>query len=85
VRISRGDGIKLVYDCEEKPLEKMRKSIYLKRDMNKGETISEDDLSLRCPYIKGSYNGQDYFKILGKKLSKSKKDEDLLYMDDIVK
>lgn len=85
VRISRGDGIKVVYDCEEKPLEKMRKSIYLKRDMNKGDKISEDDLSLKCPYIKGSYNGQDYFKILGKKLSKSKKDEDLLNKDDIIK
>ena len=48
VRTSRGSGIKEIYECEKKPLEKMRKSIYLSREIKAGETLLETDLVLKC-------------------------------------
>tara|TARA_B100001093_G_scaffold509041_1_gene572328 strand:- start:6319 stop:7386 length:1068 start_codon:yes stop_codon:yes gene_type:complete len=83
VKISRGNGVKSVYDCETKPLEKMRKSIYLNRDMQKGEEIQESDLSLKCPYIHDAYNGQDFYELIGKQILTSKKVEDPLLKNDI--
>ena len=83
VKISRGNGVKSVYDCETKPLEKMRKSIYLNRDMQKGEAIQESDLALKCPYIDNAYNGQDFYELIGKQILTSKKVEDPLLKNDI--
>lgn len=83
VRISRGSGIKEIYECEEKPLEKMRKSIYLSRDISKGDTISNTDLDLKCPYHHDAFNGQDYFKLIGKKIKIDKKKDDPLFKDDL--
>lgn len=83
VRISRGSGIKEIYDCELKPLEKMRKSIYLARDLSEGSIIKEDDLSLKCPYVKDAFNGQDYYNILGKKLTASKLKDEYLKSNEV--
>lgn len=82
VKISRGDGLKTIYECEEKPLEKMRKSIYVNKNMEKGEIIKESDLSLKCPYKQNALNGQDYYDIIGKKLIRSKKNEEILRKTD---
>ncbi len=83
VRISRGSGVKEIYKCEEKPLEKMRKSIYLSRDIAVGEKITSSDLVLKCPYVDNAYNGQNYFDLIGKEIQKNKKKEDPLFMTDI--
>jgi sialic acid synthase len=83
VRISKGDGIKTIYDCEIKPLEKMRKSIYLNNNLKKGDIISEKDLSLKCPYVKDAFNGQDYYELIGKKILRSKNSEEPLSKTDI--
>ena len=61
----------------------MRKSIYLNRDMQKGEEIQESDLSLKCPYIHDAYNGQDFYELIGKQILTSKKVEDPLLKNDI--
>ena len=61
----------------------MRKSIYLTRSINSGEIITEKDLSLKCPYLKNAYNGQNYFDIIGKEIQSSKKKEDPLFINDI--
>lgn len=83
VRASRGSGVKEVYACEEKPLEKMRKSVYLTRNIYSGEIITEKDLSLKCPFLKNAYNGQNYFDIIGKEIQSNKKEEDPLFINDI--
>ena len=51
VKIALGDGIKRVYPVEEKPIEKMAKSLYAARDIPVGHTLDECDIVFKSPGI----------------------------------
>ena len=61
-----GNGIKVPSESESKNIEIARKSIYLNKNLNKGDTITEDDfISLRPG---DGISPMDWEQVIGKKL-----------------
>jgi N-acetylneuraminate synthase/sialic acid synthase len=49
--VALGDGIKRQYESEIVPLQKMGKSLYFSRDLNKGHILDASDLEMRSPSL----------------------------------
>lgn len=81
VDISLGDGNKKIFDLEKQAREKMGKSIYISRDIEKGSIITEKDIAIKTPGL----GLPPYYldKILGKMLKISLKEEDLIKLEDL--
>ena len=47
-------------------LTSLKRGVYLKRDINKGDTILKEDLYYAMPLIRGCYNASDIKEIIGK-------------------
>ena len=62
-----GNGKKKITDREKINLKSCRRSYYLKKDVKKGEKISEEDLIPLRPFIKNSIKIQNLEKIINKK------------------
>ena len=58
-----------------------RRSVYAKKDIKKGQKISSNDLINLRPKI--GVCSSHFFNIVGKKLNKSKKENDPIFMRDI--
>lgn len=48
-RVALGDGVKRRHASEERPLEKMSKSIVAARDLERGQVLCAEDLSFKSP------------------------------------
>ena len=78
-----GDGIKKVEENELDTVNIQRRSLYLQRDLRKGEMIGEKDIFPLRPVKEGAVLPFDKESILGKRLKKSKKKDECLYWEDI--
>ncbi len=77
--IALGDGIKVTYDCEVSPVEKMSKKLVIAKDLRAGAAITEDDLMMQSP---GNGIPPSYIdEVLGKTLIIDVKKGDDVAMD----
>jgi len=76
-----GDGIKARLAVEEKPLEKMIKSPYLRDPCPAGSTISEDMFVFKVPYTGIDY--VDFETFLGRRLEQDKRAGEALCEHDV--
>ena len=77
-----GDPIKKPLEIEKDAIYKMRKSIVLKRNLNKGHIIKREDLEFLCPGNGLPVNSID--KILEKKTKYKLKAEHIIKLDDLI-
>ena len=68
-------------ECEQISRKQARRSIFLKRDMKKGEIIFNSDLIMKRPGI--GISPKDLDKTLGKKLNKDLNEDELLSLGDL--
>lgn len=81
VDISLGNANKVILDFEKEAREKMGKSIYTSRNLEKGTVIAKDDVSIRTP----ARGLPPYYlnRILGKKLKVTLKKEEQIKLEDL--
>ena len=75
------DLTKKLLENEKKPLFKMKKSIVAKKDLKANHVINFEDLSFKSPG--GGLEPYMYVKIVGKKLKKDIKEEDLILLGNL--
>lgn len=76
-----GSKKRIVSADEEMKKEKFRRSIVISKDMTKGDIITENDIWFKRP---GTQIPPDEYKfVIGKKLNKDKKYDDLLKWEDL--
>lgn len=76
VELALGDGIKTCSDTERKNMIVARKSIIAKRDIKKGETLSEENITTRRPG--NGISPMRWFDILGTKAIKDFAEDELI-------
>ena len=76
---SLGDGVKEVRESEKPFMEKLTKSVVLKRDVKKGEVLGEDNLCMKHPG--GEISGMEWDGLVGKQFVKNCKKDELLQCD----
>ncbi len=81
IDIALGDGNKRIMDFEKEAREKMGKSIYTFRDLEKGTIITEKNITIKSPG--GGLPPYYLNQILDKKLKLSLKEEELIKLDDL--
>jgi sialic acid synthase len=81
VDIMLGSETKKLLENEKKPLFKMKKSIVAKKDLKANHVINFEDLSFKSPG--GGLEPYMYVKIVGKKLKKDIKEEDLILLGNL--
>jgi N,N'-diacetyllegionaminate synthase len=77
-----GDGQKMPSDSETKNISIARKSIYLTKNLTKGHVISEEDIISLRPG--DGVSPMEWENIVGKKLVTDKKEDDKLFLSDII-
>ena len=73
-----GSKTKKLLESEKKPLFKMKKSIVAKTNLQANHIIKFEDLSFKSPG--GGLEPYQYEEIIGKKLNKDLKEEDLILL-----
>tara|TARA_B100000902_G_C27216919_1_gene867516 strand:- start:135 stop:1169 length:1035 start_codon:yes stop_codon:yes gene_type:complete len=71
-----GNKEKEVLECEKISRKNARRSIYVSRDLKNGDTLSKDDLICKRPNT--GIDAMDIDKIIGKKINKDLKEDDVL-------
>lgn len=77
-----GDGRKIPSDSEYKNIAIARKSIHVRKDLQQGHVITEEDLIALRPG--GGISPMEWENVIGKKLSKDKKECDILIFSDLI-
>lgn len=80
-QVALGDGIKKTYPSEQNPLRKMATSIRASKNLNSNHKISKEDIVFRAP--NDGLDPYNFEKVIGKKLNKDLKEDDLITFDDI--
>ena len=78
IEIMMGSKTKKLLESEKKPLFKMKKSIVAKTNLQANHIIKFEDLSFKSPG--GGLEPYQYEEIIGKKLNKDLKEEDLILL-----
>ena len=80
-QIALGDGIKKTYPSEQNPLRKMATSIRAAKNLNSNHKIGKEDIVFRAP--NDGLDPYNFEKVIGKKLNKDLKEDDLITFDDL--
>ncbi len=80
-QVALGDGIKKTYPSEQNPLRKMATSIRASKNLNSNHEIGKEDIVFRAP--NDGLDPYNFEKVIGKKLNKSLKEDDLITFDDL--
>lgn len=83
LELALGDGIKKVEDNEKDTVIVQRRSICLKRDMKKGEILTNADLDILRPSPEGAFLPFEINDVIGKSLNVDKVKGDSLYKGEI--
>ena len=81
VDIMIGSNKKQLLESEKKPLFKMKKSIVAKTDLKENHKLTYQDLDFKSPG--GGLEPYRYTEIIGKKLKRNLKEEDLILLDNL--
>lgn len=81
-QVALGDGIKKTYPSEQNPLRKMATSIRASKNLNSNHKISKEDIVFRAP--NDGLDPYNFEKVIGKKLNKDLKEDDLITFDDLL-
>lgn len=89
------DGAKFIYSMKQckfdlneltKEKETLRKifskSVYLQKDMAKGDVITEDDVAIKKPKVDGALDIVE--NVIGKRIAVNKLKDDPLFMEDVI-
>ena len=76
LKVVSGSNIKKCITTEEKSRLNARRSIVSKRDINEGQIITEDDIICKRPGT--GLSSIEFYNVIGKKLSKSIKEDQIL-------
>ena len=77
-----GDGIKMPSESETKNITIARKSIHINKNLQKGHTITENDIISLRPG--DGISSMEWENIIGKKLNTNKKEFDKLLISDLI-
>ena len=80
-QVALGDGIKKTYPSEQNPLRKMATSIRASKNLNSNHRIGKEDIVFRAP--NDGLDPYNFEKVIGKKLNKDLKEDDLITFDDL--
>lgn len=80
-RIGLGDGVKVQYPSEEKPLFKMAKKLVAASDLKAGHVITAADIAIRSP--NDGLAPYNFDVLLGKKLKRDLKADDNFALEDV--
>ena len=80
-QVALGDGIKKTYPSEQNPLRKMATSIRASKNLNSNHRIGKEDIVFRAP--NDGLDPYNFEKVIGKKLNKNLKEDDLITFDDL--
>ena len=78
-----GDGIKKIEDNENETVVVQRRCIRLKRDMDEGDLITEEDIEFLRPAPKNSFEPYRADEVINKKVNKFKNKGDAIYFNDL--
>jgi N-acetylneuraminate synthase len=81
IEISLGQAVKIASSCEEKNKAIARKSIIAKKEISKGEVLTENNLMIKRPGTGIPPN--QYYEILGSKAVDNFKPEQLIRIDSV--
>jgi sialic acid synthase SpsE len=80
IELMKGDGIKVPQKSEKENINAIRKSIYANKEISKGESLGEENISIKRPAI--SIQPEFYNEIVGRKVNKNIKiDEPINWQD----
>jgi sialic acid synthase SpsE len=79
---SLGTGIKKVEDNEKETVIVQRRSLWLNKNISKGEIIKKDDIDILRPSTQDGIQPYNLNEIIGKKLNKNKKKGDNIKNND---
>lgn len=80
-RLALGDGIKIVYDSEKAPVEKMSKSVVAASNITAGKRLTEADLAFKSPGVGMKPNLVN--EIIGRVLLRNLEEDELFAPDDL--
>lgn len=80
-RIALGDGVKVQYPSEEKPLLKMAKKLVAASDLKAGHVVTAADIAIRSP--NDGLAPYNFDALLGKKLKRDLKIDDNFAFEDV--
>ena len=73
-----------IYTESEKGFSKARRSVVASRDIKKGQTITDKDVTTKRPFLENSISAVDYYEIIGMTSSKDLKEDEILTPGDLV-
>ena len=79
-----GDGVKKIEDNEKETVIVQRRCIRLKKDLEKNETITRENIEFLRPAPKNSFEPYRVNEIINKKVNKFKNKGDALFIDDLM-
>jgi sialic acid synthase len=82
VRPALGDGVKRPLEIEQKPLEKMGKTLVAARDLPAGQVLSAEDIDLKSPAA-GGLPPYELDRILGMRLVRALRHEETVMLGDL--
>lgn len=80
-RIALGDGKKEMIDNEVKPLYKMGKKLVAAQNLEKGQIISENDITIKSP--NDGLSPSEWDNVIGLKLARNLKRDENISFDDL--
>tara|TARA_B100000927_G_scaffold239292_1_gene200369 strand:- start:107 stop:700 length:594 start_codon:yes stop_codon:yes gene_type:complete len=73
-----------IYTESEKNFSKARRSVVASRDIKKGQTITDKDITTKRPFLENSISAVDYYETIGKTSSRDLKEDEILTPGDLV-
>jgi len=80
---SMGSGEKVRYTKSEARFKKARRSVVALRDIKQGETISEENITTKRPFIEMSIPAQAFYDVLGCKAARNVERDSIMLIEDI--
>ena len=71
------------YTPSEKMFVKARRSVVAKKDIKKGQVLSEDNITTKRPFLKDSIPAIDYYKVIGKRANTNISSDEILRKEQI--
>lgn len=78
-----GDGVKRIEKNEEETVILQQRSIYLKREITKGKSLSLEDIEILRPALPNTFLPYELKEIIGKKIVNSRSIGEVLFKGDI--
>jgi sialic acid synthase SpsE len=73
-----------IYTESERSFSKARRSVVASRDIKKGQTITDKDVTTKRPFLENSISAVDYYEIIGMTSSRDLKEDEILTPGDLV-